>query len=67
MTRMTVHIVNEDKSAPLCGFTGDLPLFWPAGEQWVWPVEAHYATCQRCIELLHSQDERECQQLMNGY
>jgi hypothetical protein len=54
---MTVHIIKGEN--PLCGFTSDDPKFWSIEERWVWPEEAHFATCQRCISELHDQDELE--------
>jgi hypothetical protein len=59
-----VHIVKDNH--PLCGFTGDHPRFWNLDQRWVWPEEAHYATCRHCISLLHEQDEYECTVLLNG-
>jgi hypothetical protein len=53
-----VHIIKDDRV--LCGFTSDAPRFWSDDQRWVWPEEAHFATCRNCISELHSQDEYEC-------
>lgn len=54
---MTVHIITHEH--PLCGFTGEAPRYWARDQQWVYPEEAHYATCQGCIHELHNCDELE--------
>jgi hypothetical protein len=55
---MRVHIVKDN--VPLCGFTADAARLWPYDEKWVWPEEAHFATCRDCISQLHEQDEFQC-------
>lgn len=53
---MIVHIVDRE-GRPLCGFVTDPPERWPEGHKAVLPEEAHFATCQRCVEQLHNDDE----------